>query len=120
MTTQFTFSNGSGVPAGSYNASFVGIDPYNENLDKGYGEGILLRFKITSGEYKDTETTRICSTKFSAKSNLYKFGKSLRGRDLESGEKFDFANYIGTRGLIIVEATDSGSTRVATFLKSAE
>ena len=118
MTTQFTVSSIS-VPAGSYNASFAGVEPFTENVDK-FGEAVSLRFKILSGEHKETETTRICSKKFSPKSNLYKFAKALRGRDLESGEKFDFADYIGTKGLIIVEATDSGSTRVATFLKSAE
>lgn len=120
MTTQFTFSNGSGVPTGSYNAVFVGIDPYNENLEKGYGEGVLLRFKISSGEHKDSEATRVCSRKFSSKATLPKFAKALRGKDFEAGEKFDFADYIGTKGMIIVEETDSGSTRVATFLKSAE
>jgi len=120
MNSQFTFSNGSGVPAGSYNASFVGIEPYNENLEKGYGEGVLLRFKISSGEYKDAEATRVCSRKFSSKATLPKFAKALRGKDFESGERFDFADYVGTKGMIIVEATDSGSTRVATFLKSAE
>lgn len=119
MTTEFTVTSASGVPAGSYNASFAGLEGFTENADK-FGEGVLLRFKITSGEYKDTETTRICSKKFSTKSNLYKFAKSLRGRDLESGERFDFADYIGAKGMIIVEAIDSGSTRVATFLKSAE
>jgi hypothetical protein len=120
MSTQFIFTSGSGVPAGSYHACFVGIDPYNENLDKGYGEGVLLRFKITSGEYKDLEATRVCSRKFSSKATLPKFAKALRGKDFEAGEKFDFADYIGTKGMVIVEATDSGSTRVATFLKSAE
>ncbi len=119
MTTQFTFSNGSGVPAGSYNASFVGLEPYSENIEK-YGEGALLRFKISSGEYKDMEATRICSRKFSSKATLPKFAKALRGKDLEAGEKFDFADYIGTKGMVIIEPTPSGSTRVATFLRSAE
>lgn len=119
MTTQFTVTSASGVPTGSYNASFVGLEPYSENSEK-YGEGVLLRFKILTGEHKGEEASRICSKKFSAKSNLYKFAKALRGSDLESGESFDFAEYVGTKGMVIVEATDSGSTRVATFLKSAE
>ncbi len=119
MTTQFTVSSASGVPAGSYNASFAGLEAYTENSEK-FGEGVLLKFKISSGEHRGEEASRICSKKFSAKSNLYKFAKAFRGNDLESGESFDFADYIGTKGMVIVEETDSGSTRVATFLKSAE
>lgn len=119
MTTQFTVSSASKVPAGSYNASFAGLQKFEENIEK-FGEGVLLRFKILTGEHKGEEASRICSKKFSAKSNLYKFAKALRGSDLEPGESFDFAEYFGTKGIIIIEATDSGSTRVATFLRSAE
>jgi hypothetical protein len=117
--TKFTVSAGGGVPTGSYNATFAGLDPYTENAEK-FGEGCLLRFKITSGEMKDEEGTRICSKKFSPKSNLYKFAKALVGRDLVAGESFDFADHIGVRGMIIVSETDGGSTRVETFLKAAE
>jgi hypothetical protein len=118
-STSFTVSSASGVPTGSYNATFAGLEKFEENSDK-YGEGVLLKFKIVTGEHKGEEASRICSKKFSAKSNLYKFAKALVGRDLISGEAFDFADHIGAKGMIIVEETESGSTRVATFLKSAE
>ena len=117
--SQFTVSSASGVPSGSYNATFAGIEPYSEHSEQ-YGEGVLLKFKISGGEHDGEEASRICSKKFSAKSNLFKFAKSLKGADLESGESFDFQDYIGTKGMIVVEETDSGSTRVSTFLKSAE
>lgn len=119
MTTQFTVASASGVPAGSYNATFSGLEKYEENVEQ-YGEGCLLKFKITSGEHEGEEASRICSKKFSAKSNLFKFAKALKGSDLENGEDFDFADFIGVKGMIVVEETDSGSTRVATFLKSAD
>lgn len=119
MSTSFTVASGSGVPAGSYNARFAGLDTYEENADR-FGEGIILRFAILSGDHKGEEATRICSKKFSAKSNLYKFAKALAGRDLEAGESFDFADFVGKKGMIVVEETDSGSTRVATFLLTAE
>lgn len=118
MSTQFTVT-ASGVPAGSYNATFLGLEAYTDNAEK-FGEGVLMKWKITSGEHKDSEASRICSKKFSLKTQLYKFAKALRGSDLENGESFDFAHYVGTKGMVIVEETDSGSTRVATFLKSAE
>lgn len=119
MSTQFVVSSASGVPVGSYNASFVGLDAYTENCEK-YGEGCSLKFKILGGEHKDEEASRICSKKFSPKSNLYKFAKALIGRELQAGETFDFANFVGTRGMIIVEETEGGSTRVATFLRAAD
>jgi hypothetical protein len=117
--SKFIVSAGGGVPPGSYNSTFAGIDPYTENVEK-FGEGCLLRFKITSGEQKDEEATRIVSKKFSPKSNLYKFAKALVGRDLVAGESFDFEDHIGVKGMIIVSETDGGSTRVETFLKAAE
>jgi len=117
--SKFVVSAGGGVPTGSYNATFAGLDPYTENAEK-FGEGCLLRFKITSGDQKDEEATRIVSKKFSPKSNLYKFAKALVGRDLVAGESFDFADHIGAKGMVVVSETDGGSTRVETFLKAAE
>jgi hypothetical protein len=118
MNTQFTVTE-SGVPAGPYSATFQGLEPFKENLDR-YEEGCILRFTITSGEYKGREASRIVSKKFSSKSNLYRFAKSLVGRDLQSGESFDFADHIGAKGMVVVEQTEGGSTRVATFLRAAE
>lgn len=118
MTTKFTVTE-SGVPAGSYNASFAGLEAFEENLDR-FGEGCLLKFTILSGEHKGREASRIVSRKFSSKTNLYRFAKSLIGRDLQSGESFDFADMIGVKGMVVVESTEQGSTRVATFLRAAE
>ena len=117
--TSFTVDGSSGVPSGSYNATFEGIEEYTENLDK-YGEALVLKFRITSGEHKGLETSRICSKKFTLKSNLYKFAKALLGRELSKGESFDFADHINAKGMIVVEETEGGSTRVATFLRSAD
>ena len=118
MQTKFTMSAG-GVPAGSYNASFTGLEEYEENTDR-FGEGVSLHFEISGGDHDGETATRICSKKFSAKSNLYKFAKALKGDDLETGEDFDFADHVGAEGMLIVEETEGGSTRVATFLRSKE
>jgi hypothetical protein len=117
--TLFTVSTSSGVPAGSYNACFDGIESYKENVDK-FGEGVVLKFKITSGDHKGEEASRICSKKFNVKSNLYKFAKALLGRELANGEAFDFKDHIGAKGMVIVETTEGGSNRVATFLRSPD
>jgi hypothetical protein len=119
MGMKFTVSSGSGVPSGSYNAAFVGLEAYTENLEK-YGEGVLLKWEILSGEQKGSIATRIVSRKFGPKTNLFKFAKALVGRDLQSGEEFDFATFVGSKGMIIVEEIESGSTRVSTFLRAAD
>ena len=107
------------VPADTYNGEFVSIEPYVDNLDR-YGEGIRLIFKVIGGDHDGDRVSRICSKTFSVKSNLYRFAKSLAGRDLRPGEQFDFQDFIGTRGMMVVEETDSGAIRVASFLRSAD
>jgi hypothetical protein len=117
----FTVSKSSGVPVGTYNAVFEGIESFTENSDK-YGEGLCLKFRILSGEHKGEEASRIVSKprKFSAKTFLFKFAKAIAGRDLEDGEAFSFKDHFGVKGMIIVEATEGGSTRVGNFLRAAE
>jgi len=119
METLFTVSSSSAVPAGSYNASFIGIESYKQNVDK-FGLGVVVKFKITSGDHKGEEASRICSNKFNTKSNLYMFARALLGRELAIGEAFDFKDHIGTKGMVVVERTEGGSTRVATFLRSPD
>ncbi len=119
MSTVFTVSSSSSVPTGSYSATFTAIDPFECNVQQ-FGEAVILRFLITSGEYEGEEASRICSKRFSTKSNLCGFAKALLGRELKRGDKFDFAEHIGAKGLIVVEETESGATRVATFLRAAE
>ena len=115
---KFTVSQGSNVPVGHYNAAFAGVEPFSANA-KEYGEGVLLNFEIVEGEHEGEIATRICSQKFSLKSNLYKFAKALAGRDLKPGEDFEFDDYIGAVGLLITEETESGGTRVASFMRTA-
>ncbi len=95
-STSFTVSSALGVPTGSYNATFAGLEKFEENVEK-FGEGVLLKFKIVSGDHKGERLRGSARRMFSAKSNLYKFAKALVGRDLVSGEAFDFADHIEPR-----------------------
>ena len=107
---------GSTVPAGSYDAKFKGIEEFNEGE---YGPGVRLLYEVTSGEHAGEIASRICSQKFSSKSNLFKFAGQLRGTEVSLGEDFDFAEFVGTTGKIMVETTANGeSTRVSMFLKT--
>ena len=116
---QFTMGSG-GIPAGTYpNSEFLGAESYRENLER-YGEGVILRFRVLDGEHAGEETSRICSAKMSPKSALGKFAVALAGRAIAPGDSFDFARYIGTRGSLMVEATESGGTRVSLFLRQQQ
>ncbi len=117
--SDMTFEMGSrGIPVGSYRAEFIGAEPYLENVEK-YGEGVLLKWRVTDGQHASEETSRICSRKMSPKSALGKLAVALRGASIAAGESFSFASYYGTRGSVLVEQTESGGTRVSTFIRDA-
>ena len=110
---KFTVSAGEGLPVGSYAAEFAGAEPITND----FGDGVKLIFKCLQGDHEGQQATRICSTKLSPKSNLHRFLTALKGSKLEPGEQVDLEAFLGTRGMMIVEATDSGSSRVASFIK---
>ena len=105
-----------GVPVGSYRAAFIGTEKFDQNVEK-YGEGIALKWKVIGGEQDGAEASRICSPRLTPKSTFTKFATSLKGSKLEAGERFSFEKYIGLQGMLLVEETDSGSTRVAAFIR---
>lgn len=114
---EFVVSSG-GLPPGAYHVQFVGVEPYNERQEK-YGPGVALKFKVTSGDYINEDAIRICSAKLTPKSSLGKFAVALKGLPIAAGERFDFAAYVGSPGTVLVEATENGGSRVATFLRAA-
>ena len=110
---KFIMKASSGIPVGGYAAEFVGA----EEFENEFGPGVRLKWKALDGEHADCEASRICSQKLSPKSNLYKFVKALKGSDIEAGEEIDLQAFAGVRGMIVVEETDSGATRVASFIR---
>jgi len=115
---QFTMSSG-GIPAGSYRARFVEAAPHDDNAEK-YGPGVLLKWQVLDGEQGGNETSRICSAKMTPKTALGRFAVAFRGGAIAPGESFSFADYAGVSGIVIVEATENGGTRVGTFLPDAQ
>lgn len=110
---KFVMQDTTGVPVGGYAAEYVGAEAFENE----FGPGVKLMWRILDGEYQGTEATRIVSQKLSPKSNLCRFVKSLKGSDIAAGEEVDLQSYVGTRGMIVVEETDSGATRVGSFLR---
>jgi hypothetical protein len=90
-----------------------------EGKAKDYGPAVRLIWKILAGPHAGAETSRICSQRLKKRSALGGYVKALRGgKEVEVGEKIDLTDFYGVKGLLVVEETDSGSTRVGTFLKS--
>ena len=115
---RFVVSN-AGVPAGTYPATFECAEPFDDRQGR-YEQGVMLKFRVTSGDHEGHEATRIVSQRCTPLSNLYGFAQALAGRTLEVGESVDFAIFRGVTGLIVVEQTEGGATRVAAFLRAAE
>lgn len=113
---EFTVGSG-GLPPGAYHAQFMGAEPYTEGQEK-YGPGVALKFKVTTGDHANEDASRICSAKLTPKSSLGKFAVALKGSAIAAGERFNFANFVGAQGTILVEATDNGGSRISTFLRS--
>ena len=110
---KLTVQANTGVPTGGYAAEYIGAEAFENE----YGEGVRLKWRILDGQHAGSEASRIVSAKLSPKSNLFKMVKALKGADLAPGEEIDLLSYIGAKGLIVVEETDSGATRVGSFLK---
>jgi hypothetical protein len=112
----FTFTiGGDSVAPGAYPGVFVRVAPFDENPD--YGEAIKLVWKITDGKCAGQEIPRVVSKKTGPKANLPKFAQMLKGEALANGERFDFSDYYRVRGTVVVEATESGGSRVASFIR---
>ncbi len=67
-----------------------------------YGPGVKLVFEVLQGEHQGQTASRICSTKLSPKSNLFKFLQAFKGGKLEPGEQVDLLTFIGQQGMMVV------------------
>jgi len=113
----FEMRSAAGVPAGHYPAEFVRAESFDEHANE-YGPAVKLVWRVTEGEHAGEEASRICAAKLSPKSNLARFVTALNGEVIAPGATVDLLSFAGVRGLIVVDETESGATRVATFLRS--
>lgn len=106
-----------GIPAGTYRATFMGCAAYDKNPE--YGPGCELSWRVNGGQYNGATVTRVCSAKLSSKSALSRFASALAGAPLQPGTRFNFATYSGVAGVLLVESTESGSSRASGFIPDA-
>jgi hypothetical protein len=114
---RFKATAGESIPAGVYDATFTGIENFESETANDYGPAVKLSWKVTGGDLRGQYGSRVCSCKFGPKANLRKFAEAIRGSKIEPGEDFDFSGFFGTEGTIVCEETDSGATRVSTFVR---
>ncbi len=106
-----------GVPADIYEVEFCNIEDFESDAGSQYGPAVKLTFRIQTGEFKSQLASRICSQKFGPKAALRQFAESICGQELSAGEDFDFGDHFGQTGRVVVKETDSGATRVDTFMR---
>lgn len=111
----FVATAAEGPPPGSYQAKITGFEDFNENAEV-YGPAIRVGYQVTAGKHTGENASRIFSKKFSNKANLRKFAEMLTRRPLETGESFDFEEYVGLAGNIVICETEKGGFRVENFL----
>ena len=117
--TEFVATDGEGVPPSTYRAKISGFEDFTDN-EAQYGPGYRVNYRITVGKHKGESSSRIFSKKFSKKANLRKFAEVLNAGPLETGEAFDFAEFVGMPGHLVVAETESGSYRAETFVPDFE
>lgn len=116
FTIQF---NPGGLPVGAYPARFIRAEPYQNPDRSDLPPGVKMVWEVTDGDFKGQEASRITSLKMGAGANFPKFLKAFLGRPPEPGESIDLESFYGQAGTAIVEETESGATRVGSFIRSA-
>lgn len=104
------FSMGSGgPPADKYTATFDGVVGSNHEM---WGAGLRWEFVICKGPLKGETASRTTKPRPTAKNSCGRMIRDLLGRKVEAGESVSVADLVGCKFKIVVEETDSGSTRI--------
>ena len=95
-----------GVPAGSYVARFLGVEPTEPNQ---FGAGFRWKFEVVTGPHAGARVSRITGTKPTLKNQC---GKMLIGVSGKSalGEEIDLNAYVGRNYLIVVVQRSEGGS----------
>lgn len=97
-----------GVPAGSYIARFVGVEPTTSKI----GEGLKWVWEVTSGPHAGAKVSRITDTKPTLKNACGRMLAGVMGKALSDGDVADPAVFVGKSYCVIVGPSESGATRV--------
>ena len=117
MSMEFVGSAG-GVPEGVYKGEFLGVEPHAGDAARNLPPGAKWKFMVKEGPQAGQVTSRITSLATSPKSGAGQLIKSMLGRELGVGERFQPQAYVGRSFTLVVKATPSGATRVDAVMAS--
>lgn len=103
------------VPAGSYSAKFVGVEPF-QSKDGKYGDGLRWKFQIVGGSLNGQVASRITGPTPSPKNSCGQVLSGMLGKSLQADQEFDIDLLVGRTFLIVVKATANG-TRIETVVE---
>lgn len=95
-----------GVPAGSYLAKFLGVEPTEAGQ---YGPGIKWSFEVITGRYAASKVCRTTGVFPTQKNSCGKMLMGISGKANE-GEEIDLADYVGKTYLIVLVQRPEGGT----------
>jgi hypothetical protein len=101
-----------GVPAGAYQAEFIGVEVQPANPEKKYDEGLRWKWKVKGGLQDGQVASRITGKKPSPRNACGRILSGLLGRALAEGEKVQVGPLVGRTYLVVVASTPNGGTRV--------
>ena len=97
-----------GVPAGSYVAKFVGVQPSEPNQ---YGPGLRWTFEIVAGPHAGSKVSKTTGTNPTPKNQAGKMLIALSGKTV-MGEEIDLAACVGKNYLLVVVNRPEGGTAI--------
>jgi hypothetical protein len=104
-----TVSSGS-VPPGTYLATLAAIE---ETAHEEYGAGLRFSFTIVGGPYNNWKLCRTTGRVPSLTNSLGKMLSQLLAYAIKLDEEIDVDQLVGRQYQVVVEATPTGGSRVA-------
>jgi hypothetical protein len=112
MAMGFTIKSNE-VPIGVYDAKFVGIE---RTTHPEFGDGLRFEWCITGGKCDGKSAYRTTGTTPTPRNGAGKMLAALAGATATDGLAIDADEFIGRLYTVVVEATESGSTRVGSAI----
>jgi hypothetical protein len=105
-----------GLPAGSYQAKFLGIEEFDKHPE--FGPAVSLKFEVIAGERAGAMASRILQKKMTLQSGLGRWACGLNGGPIAVGQRFSFDDVVGIVGELTVGTKDDGTTRPESFKRT--
>lgn len=101
------------VPEGNYTARYDGC----EEFEGKFGPSLSHKWTLVGGEYDGEQVSRAVGTKPTMKNAAGDFLRAIVGRTPDRTERINFAKFVGEKYQVVVEQTESGSTRVKVAIR---